>query len=133
MLFRSHGVELFDPVYATCLESVECLGLESLQYFSIRALRQPVDVGVGDGVEADFSAEAGAVVPEDAAGELCAIVRDDAVRHTKMSHQYHDEFYGGSGWYSSHGLHFRPFGELVDANEEEAVAPERSRERAQDI
>ena len=93
----------------------------------------PVAAGVGDGGEADLSAEAGAVAPEDAAGELRAVVRDDAIWHTETAYQPLVEFDGGSGWYPSHGPHLRPLGELVDGDEEEAIAPERSRERAQDV
>ena len=78
-------------------------------------------------------AEIGAVVLEDAAGELRAIVRDDAIWHTETACQSLDEFDGGPGQYSSHGLHLRPFGEFVNGDEEEAIAPERSRKRAQDV
>ena len=78
-------------------------------------------------------AEVGAVGLEDAAGELCAIVRDDAIWHTETAYQPLDEFDGGPGRYSSHGLHLGPFSEFVDGDEEEAVAPERSREGTQDV
>ena len=95
--------------------------------------RLPVAVGVGDGGEADLGAEAGAVALEDAAGELRAVVRDDAIWPAETAYQPLDEFDGRSGWHPSHGLHLRPLGELVNGDEEEAIAPERSREGAQDI
>ena len=73
------------------------------------------------------------VALEYTAGELRAVVRDDAFWHTETTYQPLDEFNGGSGWYPSHGLHLRPLGELVDGDEEETIAPEHSRERAQDV
>ena len=44
-----------------------------------------------------------------------------------------DELDCGASWDGADGFHLRPLGELVDGDVEVAVAPRRSRERAQDV
>ena len=70
---------------------------------------------------------------EEIASELRAVVGDDAVGDPETAHEALDELDRGTGWDGADDFHFRPLGELVDGDVEVAVAPRRSRERAQDV
>ena len=61
-------------------------------------------------------ADAGAVGFEGAAGELASIVSDKPIGHTEAASDPFDELDGGSRRDGSHGLHLRPFRELVDGD-----------------
>ena len=60
---------------------------------------------------------------EKVAGELRAIVGDDAIRNPEMAHEALDELDGRAGWDGADGLYLCPFGELVDGDVEVAIAP----------
>src|SRR6185369_7061661 len=97
-----HGWELVDPALAVALEAIEASCLETFEDLSICSLGLTVALWVSHRGEAELGAEALAVAPEDAAGELRAIVGDDAVWHAKMADQASDEFDCCSGWYGAH-------------------------------
>ena len=65
-----HGWELIDPALAVALEAVEASRLEALEDLSICSLGLTVALWVSYRGEAELGAEALAVGPEDAAGEL---------------------------------------------------------------
>ena len=115
------------------LEDVEASGLEALEDFCVCSLGLTIAAWVSHRGEADLDAELVAVGSEDAAGELRAIIGDDTVRHTEAADQAPDELHRGSGWYGAHWFDLGPLGELVDGHEEEAVAPLRLREGAQNV
>ena len=70
---------------------------------------------------------------EEIAGELRTVVSDDAIRDPELAHEALDELDCRASWDGGDGFHLHPLGELVDVNVEVAVAPRRTRERAQDI
>ena len=82
MLFRSAG-----------LEAVEASRLEALEYLGVGSLRLPVASWVSHRGVGDLGAKAAAVGLEGAAGELRAVVGDDAVGHAKAADQPPDEFH----------------------------------------
>jgi hypothetical protein len=88
---------------------------------------------VSDGGKADLDADRCTILQEQSAGELAAIVGDDAVRHTKMTYQPTDELDCRPGRDSTHRFHLRPLGKLLDGDIEAAVARLRSREQTQDV
>ena len=90
-----------------------------------------VALGVCNRGEAKLGAEIFTVCPEEAAGELRAVVCDDAVWYSETADDTPDELDSCSCWDGAYGFHFCPFGELVDSNKEETVAPLRLWERSQ--
>ena len=88
---------------------------------------------VHDRGEAKFGTEILAVGPEEIAGELRAVVRDDAVWYPKTADDAPDEFDSCPGWNGAYCFHFCPLGELVDSHEEEAVASLRLWKRSEDV
>ena len=65
-----HGGELIDPALAIALEAVETSRLETLEDLSICSLGLTIALWVSYRGETELGAEALAVSPEDAAGEL---------------------------------------------------------------
>jgi hypothetical protein len=76
--------------------------------------------------KADFDADRCTVFPEQSAGELAAVVGDDAIRHAKTAYHPTDELDCRPGRDSAHRLHLCPLGKLVDGDVEVAVAPLRT-------
>ena len=115
------------------LEFVEAPCLEALEDFSVGALGLAVAAWMSDGGIADLRAEVGTVGLEQPAGELRAIVGDDAVGYAEAANQTLDEFHRRSCRDVPDWFHFRRLGELVDGDVEVAVAPDSSWERSQDV
>ena len=82
---------------------------------------------------ADLRADAGAVGLEEAAGELGAVVSDDVVGDAKTKYQSLDELDRGPRRDCADSFHLCPLGEFIDGDVEVAVAPERARERSQNV
>ena len=115
------------------LEDVEASGLEALEDFCVRPLGLTVAAWMSHRGEADLDAKLFTVGSEDAAGELLAVVSDDAVGYAEAADQAPDEFHRGPCWYGAHWFNLGPLSELVDGHEEETVAPLRLREGAQNV
>ena len=115
------------------LEAVEASRLEALSHLCVCSLGLSIALGMCDRGEAKFGAQAFAVGPEETVGELRAVVSDDAVWYPKTADDAPDEFDSCSGWDGAYCFHFCPFGELVDSNKEEAVAPLRFWKGSQDV
>ena len=101
--------------------------------FRSGALGLAVAARVSHGGVADLRAEVGEVGFEQPAGELRAIVGDDAAGHAEAAYQALDELHRGSCRDVPDWLHLRPLGEFVDGDVEVAVAPNRSWERSQNV
>ena len=114
-------------------DAVEVSCLEALEYLCICSLGLAIALGMCDRSETKFGAKAFTVGPEETAGELRAVVSDDAVWYAKTADDAPDEFDSCSGWDGAYCFHFCPFSELVDSYEEEAVAPLRHWKRSQDV
>jgi hypothetical protein len=112
-------------VEASCFEALEDLGVGTLGL--------AVAPGISDGGKADLDAGRCAVLPEQSASELTAVICDDAVRHTKKADQPTDELDCRTGQNSAHRVHLHPLGKLVDGDVKVAVAPLHSREWTQDV
>jgi hypothetical protein len=112
---------------------IEAFRLESFEHFGVGALGLTIAPRVGDGGKTDLDVSRCAVLPEQSAGELAAVVGDDAVRHTKATDQPTDELDCRSGRDCAHWFHLHPLGKLVDGDVEVAVAPLRSGERTKDV
>ena len=83
--------------------------------------------------KAEFGTQAFAVGPEETAGELRAVVGDDAIWNAKTTDDAPDELESCSGWDGAHHFHLCPLGEFINRHEKEAVAPLRPWKRSQDI
>ena len=92
-----------------------------------------IALGIRNRGEANFGTQAFTVGPEETAGDLRAVVSDDAVWYPKTADDAPDEFDSRSDWNGAYCFHFCPFGELFDSYEEEAVAPLRFWKRSQDV
>ena len=134
------GWQLVNPALAIPLEAVEACRLEALEHFSVCLLGLAIALRISDRGEAKLGAQIFAICPEEAAGELRAIVCDDAVWHSETADDTPDELDSCSCDLSvmmrfvcdgAYGFYFCPFGELVDSDKEETVAPQRLWERSQ--
>ena len=83
--------------------------------------------------EAKLGTKGFAVGPEETAGELRAIVSDDAIGHSKTADNASDELDSCPGWDGAHRFHFCPLGEFINCHKKEALAPLRPREGSQDV
>ena len=108
-------------------------GLEAPQDLRVSMLGLTVTPGVGHRSVADLRSKVSTVGFEEVTSKLRAVICDDAVGDPEAAHEALDELDSRAGWDGADGFHFRPLGELVDGDVEVAVAPRRSRERAQDI
>ena len=70
---------------------------------------------------------------EEVTGELRTVVSDDAVRHSEPAQDALDELDRKAVRDGADSFQLCPLSELVDGDLEVAVAPRRSRKRAQDI
>ena len=109
------------------------LGLEAPQDLCVGAFGLAVAPGVRHQSVADLRSKVSTIRLEEIASELRTVVGDDAVRDPKSAHEALDELDRRASRDGADGFHLRPLGELVDVDVEVAVAPRRSRERAQDI
>ena len=128
-----HCLEFVDPLLAMLLEFVEAPCLEALEDLGVCSLGLTVAVWVSNGGITDLRAHVGIVGVEQAAGELRAIVGDDAVRHAEAANQALDEFHRKSRRDVPDWLHFCPLREFVGSDIELAVAPDSSQERSQNV
>ena len=123
--------QFVDPALAMPLEAVEASCLAALEDLCICSLGLAIALGMCDRGEAKFGTQAFTVGPEETAGELRAVVCDDAVWHSKTADDAPDELDSCSGWDGAYCFLFCPFGELVNSDKEEAVAPLRLWEGSQ--
>jgi hypothetical protein len=117
-------LEVVYPFFAAGLElGVKASCLQALEDFGICMLFLPVAPGVSDRSETDVDANRCTVLPEQSAGELAAVIGDDAVGHTKMAYQPTDELDGRPGLNGAHRSHLHPLGELVDGKRRGSDSP----------
>jgi hypothetical protein len=122
-------LEVVYPFLAVGFEfGVEASRFEALEDLGIGTLGLAIAPGISDGGEGDLDANQCAILPEQPAGELTAVVGDYVVRHTKMADQPTDELDCGPSRNGAHRLHLHPLGKLIDGDVEVAVAPLCSRE-----
>ena len=88
---------------------------------------------MGYGSETKFGTKGFAVGPEETAGELRAVVGDDAIGHSKTADDASDELDSSTGWDGAHRFHFCPLGEFANSHEKEAIAPLRPWKGSQDV
>ena len=83
--------ELVDPVLAAVLETVEASRLESSEHLSVCSLGLSVASWMSYRGKTKPCAQLITVCPEEAAGELRAVVGDDTVEHSKEAGYALDE------------------------------------------
>lgn len=83
--------------------------------------------------EAQLDPELFAIVDEGSTSELCIIIGDDAIGHSKASHNSSYEVECCVCCDLGDGLGLHPLSELVDGNVKVLVASDSSRETSQNI
>jgi len=110
------------PLLVILLQALKGSGLKSLKDLCIRPLHLPIALGVVGGGVVDLDAHIITICLEHNAGEVCAIIGDDAVWHPEPGYNSFEEIGGRMPVDCSDRHSFRSLGELVNGNIEVLVA-----------